>query len=40
MTKKLSELFELPEDDSSINESILSKAEAEIVTTEAYSNLE
>ena len=40
MTKKLSELFELPEDDSSINESILSKVEAEIVTKEAYSNLE
>ena len=43
MTKKLSELFDLPEssgDDSSLNEEIIESAQIEIVTQEAYSNLE
>jgi hypothetical protein len=40
MTKKLSELFDLPVDDSIQNESIIEKAQVEIVTQEAYSNLE
>ena len=40
MTKKLSELFELPEPDKEINELNIEKAEADIVTQDAYSNLE
>jgi CRISPR/Cas system CMR-associated protein Cmr5 small subunit len=40
MTKKLSELFELPEDDSKVNEEIIENAEIQEVTQEAYSNLE
>lgn len=40
MTKKLSELFDLPEDDSRVNESIIEKAEIEEATKEAYDNLE
>ena len=40
MTKKLEELFELPEDDRGINESNIEKAEADVITQEAYSNLE
>jgi CRISPR/Cas system CMR-associated protein Cmr5 small subunit len=39
MTKKLSELFELPSE-GSVNEDILQKAEIEVVTQEAYNNLE
>jgi hypothetical protein len=39
MTKKLSELFELPSEGSA-NEDILQKAEIEVVTQEAYNNLE
>lgn len=39
MTKKLSELFELPTE-AEANESLIEKAEADIVTAEAYSNLE
>lgn len=42
MTKKLSELFELPDSESEkeINESNIEKAEAQVITQEAYSNLE
>lgn len=41
MTKKLQELFELPEDDpKEVNESNIEKAEADLITQEAYSNLE
>ena len=40
MTKKLEELFELPMDDSKVNESNIEKAEADLITQEAYSNLE
>ena len=42
MTKKLSELFELPdlESEKEINESNIEKAEANIISQEAYSNLE
>jgi len=40
MTKKLSELFELPTDDTDVNEHMLEKAEADIVTQEAYDTLE
>ena len=39
MTKKLSELFELPAE-TEANESLIEKAESDIVTAEAYSNLE
>ena len=40
MTKKLSELFELPDDDSNLNETIVEQAQIEIATQEAYNNLE
>jgi hypothetical protein len=40
MTKKLSELFELPEPEKEISEFNVEKAEADIVTQDAYSNLE
>lgn len=40
MTKKLEELFELAEDDKEINQSFVEKAEADVITQEAYSNLE
>jgi hypothetical protein len=40
MTKKLSELFDLPEETDSQNESILEQKQVDEVTTEAYSNLE
>lgn len=40
MTKKLSDLFELPEVEQHANELNIEKAEADIVTQEAYSNLE
>lgn len=39
MTKKLSELFELPADDTDVNEQMLDKAEADVVTQEAYDTL-
>ena len=39
MTKKLSELFELPVDDTDTNDHIIEKAEADIVTQEAYDTL-
>jgi hypothetical protein len=41
MTKKLQELLELPNDfDKEINESNIEKAEADLITKEAYSSLE
>lgn len=40
MNKKLSELFNLPVDESTQNESVVEQAQVEIVTQEAYSNLE
>ena len=39
MTKKLSELFELPVDDTDVNEHALENAEATLVTQEAYDTL-
>jgi hypothetical protein len=39
MTKKLSELFELPTDDTDLNEHAIENAEATIVTQEAYDTL-
>jgi hypothetical protein len=39
MTKKLSELFELPVDDTDTNDHMIEKAEADIVTQEAYDTL-
>ena len=40
MTKKLEELFELPDDGKEVNESIIEKAEADLITQEAYNNLD
>ena len=40
MTKKLEELFELPQDDDRINEDIIQNKEIEIISQEAYSTLE
>lgn len=41
MTKKLQELLELPNDfDKEINESNIEKAEADLITKDAYSSLE
>jgi hypothetical protein len=40
MTKKLEELFELPQPDDSLNEEIIENAEMEIISQEAYSTLE
>ena len=40
MTKKLEELFELPHDDKEINDNLIEKAEADLITQEAYTNLE
>ena len=40
MTKKLTELFELPDEDKELNQQIIENAGAEIVTQEAYTNLE
>lgn len=40
MTKKLQELFELPEDDLKVNESIIEKSEVGLITQEALSSLE
>jgi hypothetical protein len=39
MTKKLSELFELPADNTDANEHMLEKVEVDIVTQEAYDTL-
>lgn len=40
MTKKLSELFELPQDDDRVNEDIIENKEVELITQETYSTLE
>jgi hypothetical protein len=40
MTKKLSELFELPEEGDSLNEDIIQNKEIEIISQETYSALE
>jgi len=40
MTKKLEDLFELPENDKGVNESNIEKAEVDLITQEAYSNLD
>jgi hypothetical protein len=40
MTKKLTELFELAEDNSSVNEEMIEHAEIDIVTQEAYDTLQ
>jgi len=40
MTKKLEELFELPQEDKDLNQQILETAGAEVITQEAYTNLE
>lgn len=40
MTKKLEELFQLPTEEKEANQTILEKAELDVVTEEAYSNLE
>jgi hypothetical protein len=39
MTKKLSELFDLPEDEAEVNSQLIEKAEADVVTQEAYDTL-
>ena len=40
MTKKLEELFELPTAEKEVNQDFLEKAEMEVVSQEAYTNLE
>ena len=40
MTKKLEELFELPQNDDTLNEDIIHSKEIEIISQEAYSTLE
>ncbi len=40
MTKKLEELFELPEQEKEINQSLLEKAEYDTITTDTLDNLE
>ena len=40
MTKKLEELFELPQDDLEGNQRLLEKADIDLATEEAYGNLE
>jgi len=40
MTKKLEELFELPQPDDKLNEEIIEIAEIEIISQETYSTLE
>jgi len=40
MTKKLEELFELPQSDDILNEEIIENAEMEIISQETYSTLE
>lgn len=40
MTKKLEELFELPETDKDVNDSNIEKAEMDLITQEAYNNLD
>ena len=40
MTKKLEELFELPQDEQDVNHQLLERAGVELATEEAYTNLE
>lgn len=40
MTKKLEELFELPTQEKEINESQIEKAEADLITEEAYNTID
>jgi hypothetical protein len=40
MTKKLEELFDLPQDDARVNEDIIEVKEVELITQETYSTLE
>jgi hypothetical protein len=40
MTKKLEELFELPKQEKEINESQIEKAEADLITEEAYEAID
>ena len=40
MTKKLEELFELPEQEKDVNESQIEKAEADLITEEAYEAID
>jgi carboxypeptidase C (cathepsin A) len=40
MTKKLSELFDLPQEDDRANEDIIEKEQVQEITAEAYSTLE
>ena len=40
MTKKLEELFELPEQEKEVNESFIEKAELQAITTDTLNNLE
>ena len=40
MTKKLEELFELPKDEPEANESLIEKAEVDLVTEEAYNAID
>lgn len=40
MTKKLEELFQLPDSEKEVNESMLEKAEANIIIQDTLSNLE
>ena len=40
MTKKLEELFELPEQEKEVNEDFIEKAEFQAITTETLNNLE
>jgi len=40
MTKKLEELFELPTDEKDVNESQIEKAEADLITQEAYNTID
>ena len=40
MTKKLEELFELPTQEKDVNESQIEKAEADLITEEAYNTID
>ena len=40
MTKKLEELFELPQQEKEVNESLIEKAEYDAITTDTLNNLE
>jgi hypothetical protein len=40
MTKKLEELFELPKEEPEVNQSLIEKAEADLITEEAYNAID